>query len=219
MSAFPFQNFRSRKNSKTTYQAIHEIFLLPWMEPSMWGSGNTFRAWLCDNCVPRVKIPSSPYTTDEKNIYTGKKNEQIWKLSLALGQRGSRGQPWGGGSPARFCGESFGGFLLSMDALPFTAWKLISHVVSQLSLNLCGRASATSILQMMKLRLVEAKLASSRGRGVWVGAEIKPGVMPAHAHFLSIILGQVASSLWTPSRPLPDPPAAPFRSSLCQRNP
>lgn len=97
MSAFPFQNFRSRKNSKTTYQAIHEIFLLPWMEPSMWGSGNTFRAWLCDNCVPRVKIPSSPYTTDEKIFTLGKKMNKYgnwvwpWVSAGAVGSRGEGG--------------------------------------------------------------------------------------------------------------------------------
>lgn len=65
-----------------------------------------------------------------KKYLRWKQNEQIWKLSLALGQSG--GSPWVGGALPSSGGSS-GGYPLSMGALPFTAWKVGSP--SDISIN------------------------------------------------------------------------------------
>lgn len=93
MSALPLQNFTRWKDSKTTYQTIHDNSFVPWTGPSMWRSGNTFKASLCESRVSRVEIPASSYAA-WKSICAGEQHEQLRKLSLALGQSGSWGCPW-----------------------------------------------------------------------------------------------------------------------------
>ena len=85
------------------YQTSHENSCLPWTGPSVWGSGNTFRAGRWENVVPHVNIPPSSYATDGKifALESGRSKYGNWVRTgsgAALGQR----------SPAHSWGEASG---------------------------------------------------------------------------------------------------------------
>lgn len=221
MSAFPLQNFTRWKNSKTMYQTIHDNSSVSWTGPSMWGSRNTFKAWLCENGGSHVVIPPLSYATDEKVFVLESKMNKYGNWVWPWVRVGAGGSPGGGGQEATPTseGNDFGGSPLWVGAQTFTAEKVnFLSGISVCPADLWGRA--ISILQMGKLRLTEAKsLAQGPKTSKWRRQTSDLGLLPhTLCTFRALLLDQV-TSLCTPFSPPPLPPATPFRPALCPGSP